>query len=299
MDPRWPTLFDAGMGGSGGLFNTTGFRHFGIAADDVEFLGFWRNGNIIQPADKGLLVSAWKRPGKIMLQLFNYGLDPEGQEKTRSGKLKLNLQALGAPANLQPGQLRIREVAMDGHRVDGRSAQFDWYKTLLEQLRWPKDEKPRLRPESNPIISVDGTVDNIQIYYHDCRFLEITWDEIPVSLDAVTSAFGYSNLDNTLNWGYSRAKSADDMVKTDLANVSVKAWKQPGTAMLLVKNNGDKLSEVKIKADLDKLGVKVPKVWQAYTQCIGGDLDAKSGDITIKNLKAGESKIIFIDTFAE
>ncbi len=301
MDPRWPTMFDAGMGGGGGQFNTPGFRHFGIAAGDVEFLGFWRNGKVIKPADKGVLVSAWKRPGKVMLQVFNYGLDPEGQEKTRSGKLKLDLQALGASADLQPGQVRIREVAIDGHRVDGRSAQFAWYKTLLEQPRWPKDEKPRLRPPANPTIAADGTVDNFQVFYHDCRFLEVTWDDAPASLDAVATAVGAGNVAQALPWGFSRAVSADALVKAGTAGLAVKAWKQPGTAMLLVSNTAadGKPVDAELSADLDKLGVKVQKVWTAFTQCLGGDLDPATGQVTVKGLKPGERRLVFIDTFAE
>ncbi len=303
MDPRWPALFDAGMGGGqGSLFNTPPFRHFGITASDVEFLGFWRNAKIIRPTDDGLLASAWKRPGKIMLQLFNYGLDPEGQEKTRSAKLKLDLHALGVPAGLQPGQLRIREVAMDGHRVDGRSAQFAWYATLLEQPRWANDKQPRLRPPASPTITTDGTVDNVHVYYHDCRFLEITWDETPVKLDAVAEAVGgHANLESALHWGYSRAAIVDAVASSDTDSVTVKAWKQPGTAMLLVVRSTEDAKPVTatVQADLDALGVKVPKLWRAFTQCLGGELDPHTGKITLQNLKPGESRLVFIDTFAE
>jgi hypothetical protein len=293
-------MFDAGMGGSGGQFNTPGFRHFGIAADDVEFLAFWRNGEIVKPADKGILVSAWKRPGKVMLQVFNYGLDPEGEEKTRSGKLQLDLPALGAPATLQHGQVRVREVAVDGHRVDGRSAQFAWYTTLLEQPRWPKDQQPRLRPPANPTMAPDGTVDNIHVYYHDCRFLEVTWDEAPLNLDAVAETVGHANLDRALAWGFSRAGSADGGVVSDTEGVAVKAWKQPGTAMLLLANtaSGGKPVDATVRADLDQLGVKVRKLWTAFTQCLGGDLDPVSGAVTVKGLKPGEQRLVFIDTFA-
>ncbi len=301
MDARWCTLFDAGMGGSGALFSSPEFRHFGITATDVEYLGFWRNSKLVKPADPGLLVSAWKRPGKVMLQVFNYGLDPEGQEKTRSGKLKLDLQALGAPANLQTEQLRIREVAMDGHRVDGSSAQFAWYATLLEQPRWPKDQQPRLRPPANPTLAPDGTVDNFQVYYHDCRFLEITWDEAPAKLDAVAAAVGHANLDRALHWGYSRAAGVEALVDSDSGGVTVKAWRQPGTAMLLVANPATegKPVEATVRADLDQLGVKVPKLWTAFTQCLGGELDPRTGAVVVKGLKAGERRLLFIDTFAD
>jgi len=95
MDVRWPSLFDSSKGQTAAPFSSPQFRHFGIAAEDVAFLGFWRNGKIIRPADKGMLVSAWKRPGKVVLQAFNYGLDPAGQEQTRSA------QAPAKPASLE------------------------------------------------------------------------------------------------------------------------------------------------------------------------------------------------------
>ncbi len=300
MDPRWPTMFDAGMGGGGGQFNTPAFRHFGIAADDVEFLGFWRNGEIIKPADKGVLVSAWKRPGKLMLQVFNYGLDPEGQEKTRSGKMKLDLKALGVPPGIQPGQVRVREAVVDQeNRVSERSAIFAWYQHLLEQPRWPKDQAPRIRPALNPSINTDGWIDDVHVYYHDCRFLEITWDDAPLKRDAVADAVGFDNVESALNWGFSRAASADADVKSASEGVAVKAWKQPGTAMLLVKNTSadGKPLDAALAADLDKLGVKVQKLWNSYTQCLGGELDPVTGAITVKGLKPGEQRLVFIDTF--
>ncbi len=297
MDPRWPTMFDAGMGGSGGQFNASGFRHFGITSDDVTFLAFWRNEKAVKPADKGILVSAWKRPGKVMLQVFNYGLDAEGQEKTRSGKLKLDLQALGAPSNLEPGQVRIREVAVDGHRVDGRSEQFAWYATLLEQPRWPKDQQPRLRPPASPTITPAGDVDNFQVFYHDCRFLEVTWDEAPPKLDAVAEAVGYANLDRALAWGFSRAKPSAGTVAATDARIGAKVWVQPGTAMLVVHNASGQAVDAELTADLAALGVKVPKLWTAFTQCLGGDLDPVSGAVTVKGLKPGEQRLVFIDTY--
>ena len=42
--------------------------------------------------------------------------------------------------------------------------------------------------------------------------------------------------------------------------------------------------------------MKVPKLWTAYTQCIGGELDAVTGVVTGKN-PPGQSALIVIDTF--
>lgn len=297
MDPRWPTLFDAGMGGSGGLFGHPAFRHFGITAEDVEFLGFWRNGKVVQPADEGLLVSVWKRPGKVVLQAFNYGLDPEGLEKTRSIRMKLDLRALGVPADAQPGQLRIRELVFDENRVSTRSSQFAWYGALREQPRWKNDAAPRIRPASSPTLAPDGTVDGADVYYHDTRFFEIAWDDRPQSFDAVAAAVGHANAEEALFWGLSRATPADAFVGTDATDVALRAWMQPGTALVLVRNGGVKKADVRVNADLDKLGVRVKKLWTGYTQCLGGELDPQTGDITVKGVNPGEMRLVFVDTF--
>ncbi len=300
MNPVWGSLHDAGAGGSGFPFNSEPFRHFGIAADDVQFLPYWRNGKVVKPADAGVLASVWKRPGKAVVQVLNYGLDPEGKEKTRSAKLTLDLKALGVPAGARPGQLRIEEMRPNEGRVGRYVSQFDWYKALPDTPRWKNDEQPKVRPPSTPTIDpASGIVDNVELFYHDSRFLEVTWDDAPVSVDAVAAAVGNSNLDRALHWGYSRAVSADALLKSGTEGVTGKAWKQPGTAMLLVTNaaGGGKPVDAALTVDLDKLGVKIPKLWTAYTQCIGGELDPATGTITVKGLKPGEKRLVFVDTY--
>lgn len=297
MDYRWASMFDSSKGASAFPFNAPAFRHFGIAADDVEFLGFWRNGEVVKPDDPGLLVSAWKRPGKVVLQLFNYGLDPEGGEQTRSGRMTLDLQALGVPAGARPGQLRIRELALRDGRVSSRSSLFDWYEELPLEPRWKNDREPRVRPPSNPTLGADGVVDGVEVFYHDTRFLEITWDDAPVSADRVAAAVGPANAEEALCWGLSRATAADPLVKTSTGGVALKAWKQPGTAMILVTGAADRKADVTLDADLAGLGVKVERPFVAYTQCLGGDLDAHSGRVTVKGLGPAEQRLVFIDTF--
>ncbi|MEI6519713.1 MAG: glycoside hydrolase domain-containing protein [bacterium] len=301
MNPHWASMHDTGAGGSGYPFNSTPFRHFGIAASDVNFIPYWRNGNVVKKIGNGLKASIWKRSNSAVIEIMNYGLDEAGKEKTRKCELTLDLRKLGVPAGIKASQIRISEMDIDKGVISEKYlSQFNWYKEIPDSphpLGW--NMKVKLRSLAIPKLNLkSGEVSGFDIYYHDARFILISWDNKPVSSDT-KSLFTENQLDSVLGWGIGRAKLLDNAVAVPNKQVTIQSWTLPGTAMLLVKNNGDKLSTVKIKADLDKLGVKVPKLWQAYTQCIGGDLDAISGEITIKDLKAGESKIVFIDTFAE
>ncbi len=303
MLPEWGSLHDAGMGGSGFPFNSEPFRHFGIAADDVEFLAYWRNQKIVKPADAGVLASVWKRPGKAIIQVLNYGLDPAGQEKTRSAKLTLDLQALGVPSRAKAGQVRIQEIQPGGGRISGHSSIFDWYQKLPDTLRWPKDEQPKVRPPASPTLDpASGKVDGVELFYHDSRFLLITWDE--EAKPAPAGLFSEADLAQALAWGLNRsetkaldAATVNAVVKNTNATVQVQVWTRPGTVMLRVANTGDKAVDANLTLDLEKLGVKVQKVWSAYTQCIGGTLDAMTGAVQVKGVPAGGTKVVFIDTY--
>jgi hypothetical protein len=84
--------------------------------------------------------------------------------------------------------------------------------------------------------------------------------------------------------------AADPTVQTQI-------WRQPGTVLLRVVNAGGKPADAKLTLDLAKLGVKVAKRWAAYTQCLGGTLDAETGALTVKALKPGAPALVYIDTF--
>ena len=299
MNPAWSSLHD-----SAGVFNTEPFRHFGIAADDVEFLAYWRNGNVIKPADPGILASAWKRPGKVVIQVLNYGLDPADAQKTRTAKMKLDLKALGVPAGVKPGQIRISEVILKEGRPESKYlSQFDWYAKLPDSPRNKKDIDPKIRPVSAPTIDpTTGVVDGVEVFYHDSRFLLITWDE---ELKAPPAGlFSESDLPDALNWGLNRpettamdAAAVKAAIKNDNPDVQVQAWKRPGTVMLRVANSGAKPVDAKLMLDLEKLGVKVPKLWTAYTQGLGDkSFDARNGE-TVVTVPAGQSTLVFVDTF--
>lgn len=298
MNPAWSSLHDASEGGSGIPFTSEPFRHFGIAADDVVFLPYWRNGDVVKPADAGVLASVWKRPGKAVIQVLNYGLDPAGQEKTRSAKLTLDLKALGVPSGVKPGQIRVSEMLFNGGHLPSRyMGMFDWYKKLPDTPRNQWDTDPKVRPASTPTLDrATGVVDGVELFYHDSRYLLITWDDQPVPAEA-QALFAPAGLSAALDWGLCRAKPLAGAVKVADTGVEVKAWTQPGTAMLLVRNRGDKAVEAALTLDLERLGVKVPKVWKAYTQAVGAKkFDAATGDLTV-SVGAAQSTVVFIDTY--
>ena len=83
MNPNWPAMHDAVMGGGGGVFNHPAFRHWGISRPDVEFIPYWRNQQVAKEITPGIIVSMWKRPGSVAMAVCNYGPDEEGKEKTR------------------------------------------------------------------------------------------------------------------------------------------------------------------------------------------------------------------------
>lgn len=303
MNPSWASLHDASQGGNGYPFSSPPFRHFGIAAEDVEFLPYWHNQNVIKPADPGVLASVWKRPGKAVVQVLNYGLDPAGQEKTRSAKLTLNFKALGVPAGVKPDQIRIEEMVLNEGRIDSKfSALFDWYKQLPENPRSKKDTDPKVRPPSAPSIDpATGLVDGVDLSYHDSRYLLVTWDQ---ELTPVPSGlFSDTDLPRALAWGLNRpettsldAAAVSAVIKYSNPAIQVKAWKTPGSVMLRVANTGHNTTDAILTLDLDKLGVKVPKIWTAYTQCIGAKLDVASGQARL-SVKEGESELVFVDTY--
>ena len=310
MNPNWAALHDAGMGGSGGVFNDPEFRHFGIAASDVQFVPYWRNETVVKKVAPGLLASVWKRPGKALVEVMNYGPDAEGKEQTRSAKLTLDLRALGVPprakategnpAGVKADQVRIREAILNGGRITAKCAVFAWYDQLPDTKRWANDEEPKVRPLAAPTLNpATGAVEGAEVFYHDSRYLLITWDDKPADPAALTADVGETNLVPAVEWGIGRAEAVADGVQVQDGGATVKAWKQPGTAMLLVRNPGDKAANATLQTDLVKLGVKVPKLWTAYTQCLGGELNAETGALTVKQVPPGGAKAVFIDTFAE
>ena len=145
-------------------------------------------------------------------------------------------------------------------------------------------------------------MDNVYLFYHDSRYLLVTWEE--ELKPAPSGLFNETDLASALAWGLNRpetkaldADTANAVVKSDNQSVKVQAWKRPGTVMLLAVNTGGKDLDAKLNLDLDKLGVKVRKIWEQYTQAPGAKkFDAISGELTV-NVKAGQSALVFVDTY--
>ncbi len=308
MNPNWAVMHDAGMGGDGGVFNSQGYRHFGITADDVRFVPYWRNEAVVKKIGQGLFASVWTRPGKAVVAVINYGLDPEGQEKTRQAELTLDFKALGVPAGAKTGQLRVSELDTDGGVIADRYLGiYKWVKEMPDSPhpRGWHNVKVKLRPPATPILDPgSGALSGFDIFYHDVRYILVTWDEKPADETALKKIFPDAALTAALEWGVNRPEakqlSADEVgkaVKVEKGGAQVQAWKQPGTIMLLVKNPSDKPVEAALTLDLDQLGVKVNKLWAQFTQCVGGELVEENGAVTVKGVKPGEATLVFIDTF--
>ncbi len=305
MNPYWAVMHDAAPGGGGGPFYSEDFRRFGISADDVEFTGYWR-GQIVKKAGQGLIASVWKRPGKAVVAVMNYGLDPAGQEKTRQCEITLDPKTLGIPDGITPQQIRASEMNIDNGVIPGRYiGQYKWYADMPESkhpLGW--QEKVKLRPPAVPKFDVaSGNLGGFDALYHDVRYILITWDDKPFDETALKKTFtDDKSLAAALNWGVNRldvkqVADSDAAVKVEKGGVKVQAWTRPGTVMLQIANSADKPTEAVLAIDLAKLGVKVPRLWEKYTQCVGGTLDAPGGKVTVKEVKPGQPSLVFIDTF--
>jgi hypothetical protein len=64
---------------------------FGIAGDDVRFLGYWQQDTGLASATKDIYLAGWLKPGKVLVAVVNWG------EKSDAG-VRLDLKKLGLPA---------------------------------------------------------------------------------------------------------------------------------------------------------------------------------------------------------
>lgn len=79
---------------------------WGVIAPDTEFVPFWRN-DLVTSEDGEVLVSLWKRPHRVLLDVFNYN-----RETAKDITVKVDLERLGLrPA--RPWQEFIRVSAVD------------------------------------------------------------------------------------------------------------------------------------------------------------------------------------------
>ncbi|MBM4034683.1 MAG: hypothetical protein FJ291_23310 [Planctomycetes bacterium] len=333
MNPTWPSMHDAVMGGGGGVFNHQAFKHWGISRADVEFIPYWRNWHVgnLTP---GLIVSMWKRPGSAVLAVCNYGPDEAGKEQTRPFRAMLELKALGVPAGLSGERLRIRQLYNNPaqYRYLGH---LKWYEELPgdpDDAKKHEHARQKVVPPLDPKLDPEtGILDGFSVFYHDVRYLVLHWEEKPIN-DAAWKAWFPSTTGGTpvpptpvpplrravLDWGINRAKP--------LAGFEAQgalAWQRPRSVLFHVTNaGGDEKRPAIVKLDLDlaRLGIKVEKLWREFTGVVpldGGPADnitdePKENDHRLNRghvlfngwtgtvwlaLKKGESRTFVIDRY--
>ncbi|MBM4037791.1 MAG: hypothetical protein FJ290_04690 [Planctomycetes bacterium] len=304
MNPTWPSMHDAvmGGGGGGGVFNHQAFKHWGISRPDVEFIPYWRNAHVVKELTPGLLLSMWKRPGSAVLAVCNYGPDPStslrageaGKEQTRPFRAKLDLKALGVPAGLSGERLRIRQLFNNPaqYRYLGH---LKWYEELPGDRDDAKKHEharqkivPPLQPKLDPTA---GVLDGFSVFYHDVRYLALHWEDRPIA-DAAWKDL--SARERALDWGINTAKPLADAqaIKTAAQGVAVRAWTRPRSVLIHVANTGGdekKPAIAKLDLDLARLGVKVEKLWREFTGIV--PLDGGAADNVTDEPKENDHRL--------
>ena len=281
MNPTWPAMHDAVMGGlQGSIFNHQAFKHWGISRPDVEFIPYWRNQQVVTEITPGIIVSMWKRPGSVAMAVCNYGPDEEGKEKTRPFHAKLDLKALGVPSGLSGERLRVHQLLNNPaqYRYTGH---LKWYEELPGD---PDDAKkhehsrqrtvPPIEPKLDP---ATGVLDGFSVFYHDVRYLVIHWEDQPINDAAWKGILAGDVRQAALDWGINTAKP--EGIEAPAPGVVSNAWQQPRSVLLHVTNvAGDEKKPTTVKLDLDlaRLGIKVEKLWREFTSIVpldGGPAD--------------------------
>ena len=301
MNPEWAVMHDAAAGGGGGPFWTTEFRQFGISRPDVQFVPYWRNAAVVKHHEPGVIASIWHRQGAAIVAVMNYGPDPSGKERSRSGALTLDLQALGVRARPKPGQVRISELYSGPRMVQGRYlGQYRWVQDLPvdpKQKDWDNGQKPaHMRASIAPTIDVaNGRVGGFDVFYHDVRYLLITWDESFVPRERWNGVFDGRELDEALAWGINRPQTSEVShgIEVQSGGVNVRGWQQPAALLLSLSNPGAKAMDAIIQLDLGALGLKVEKLWTQFLDVQGGVLDPVTGALKV-HVEPGQPTIVRI-----
>ena len=111
-------LHDALPSGNANAMNQPvwiGRDRFGIEADDVRFIGYWEPESGVTVAGKDVYVSAWARPGKVLLAVVNRGEAQDAVVRIDPGRLDL-------PA---PGEWKVSD-AEAGCRLRGHAGSPGW-----------------------------------------------------------------------------------------------------------------------------------------------------------------------------
>jgi hypothetical protein len=100
----WCWMFDAGAelhSVSRGRPQQWQRVHWGIAAGDVQYHGYWKQ-TLVQDADDDIIVSVWTRPGTALLQVFNLARSPKTARLTIDAKA-LRLKSAAEVYDLESG----------------------------------------------------------------------------------------------------------------------------------------------------------------------------------------------------
>lgn len=280
MNPVWPAMHDAGMGGGhGGVFGLPEMLRWGVTREDVAFVPYWRNEGVVKEAAPGLLVSVWKRPGSALVGILNYGLDPEGGEKERQGRVRLDLAALGVPADaIARGGERVRVRHLWSNDLEARyyghlAAWED--RPEIGRAQDPKQVK-RSQPPCTPRLDPKtGVVDGFPVFYHAARFVTLDWEEQPVA----DASWKDLPADRTalLDWGINTAREltpAEVAQAFDVpAGTQVRAWRRahaPGV-LVAVKNAAAGPTRGTLRLDRDALGLAIGQVWADFVSVVALD----------------------------
>jgi len=316
MNPTWPSMHDAVMGGGGGVFNHQAFKHWGISRPDVEFIPYWRNQHVVKELTPGLLVSLWKRPGSAVLAVCNYGPDEEGKERTRAFHAKLDLGALGVPAGLSDERLRVRQLYNNPaqYRYVGH---LKWYEELPgdpDEAKKHEHSRQRIVPPLEPKLDpATGVLDGFSVFYHDVRYLVLHWEDQPINDAAWKNLFAETvggvspRREALLDWGINTARqlaSEGDLkrVGSGVPGVLVRAWSRPQRSLLLHVTNeaGDDkkptLVTLHLEDTLAELGIKVDKLWREFTSIApldGGPADNVTDEPKENDYRLGRGHALF------
>jgi hypothetical protein len=275
MNPNWSMMHDGGSHMSG-MAEEPEFRHWGMGRADVEFIPYWRNQAVVKEIAPGLLASVWKRQGSAVVELMNYGPDPDNAQQVRPAKVKFDLKALGVPsfvkasegkpAGIGGEQLRVRELQRSRIIASGLY-HLPWVNALPEVYANVFEKQAgkhlHIRPDIAPTLDAGtGMLGGFEIGYHDQRYLVISWDDQPINDTAWKDLFDARMRPLALEWGLNTATAIPTadvarLFKTDAENVTVHAWKKPGSVLIRLANTGKDQRQVMVTPDLAALGLAV------------------------------------------
>jgi hypothetical protein len=205
---------------------------------------------------------------------MNYGPNPDGSEPLRAGKLTLDLQALGVPADaIKAGRVRVRQFT--------NLTTQNYY---LRTMKWMEALKGKPQPPITPTLDLaTGAVGGFDINYHDLKLLVLDWDAQPAD-DAVMKKLAATDATRArlLDWGITGAQplpaAEAKLITVDNPAITVEAWKRTGDAggrgnslLLRLANPGDKPVTGTLKLDIKGLDVNVRQVWAEFTNIVALD----------------------------